>query len=122
MQTRLQGAPTDRDGSDAARGKRLQADDGSRTRDLRLGKPTLYQLSYVRAVGDFRRTALRPWPKQASQRRAVRVPERRSYSAAKTMPNQRDGDCLDSPEVPPPRCLQPSGYRTVAPLFGLRRL
>jgi hypothetical protein len=30
----------------------LQADDGSRTRDLRLGKPTLYRLSYVRA---FRR-------------------------------------------------------------------
>ena len=26
-----------------------KADDGSRTRDLRLGKPTLYQLSYVRA-------------------------------------------------------------------------
>ena len=26
----------------------LQADDGSRTRDLRLGKPTLYRLSYVR--------------------------------------------------------------------------
>src|SRR5262249_41799648 len=26
-----------------------EADDGSRTRDLRLGKPTLYQLSYVRA-------------------------------------------------------------------------
>jgi hypothetical protein len=25
-----------------------EADDGSRTRDLRLGKPTLYQLSYVR--------------------------------------------------------------------------
>ena len=25
-----------------------KADDGSRTRDLRLGKPTLYQLSYVR--------------------------------------------------------------------------
>ena len=25
-----------------------RADDGSRTRDLRLGKPTLYQLSYVR--------------------------------------------------------------------------
>src|SRR5437764_13895136 len=30
----------------------VRADDGSRTRDLRLGKPTLYQLSYVRAVGD----------------------------------------------------------------------
>ena len=28
----------------------VKADDGSRTRDLRLGKPTLYQLSYVRAV------------------------------------------------------------------------
>ena len=26
----------------------LKADDGARTRDLRLGKPTLYQLSYVR--------------------------------------------------------------------------
>ena len=26
----------------------LEADDGARTRDLRLGKPTLYQLSYVR--------------------------------------------------------------------------
>jgi hypothetical protein len=28
-----------------------EADDGGRTRDLRLGKPTLYQLSYVRAGG-----------------------------------------------------------------------
>ena len=28
-----------------------KADDGPRTRDLWLGKPTLYQLSYVRAVG-----------------------------------------------------------------------
>jgi hypothetical protein len=28
-----------------------QADDGSRTRDLRLGKPTLYRLSYVRKTG-----------------------------------------------------------------------
>jgi hypothetical protein len=27
----------------------IEADDGGRTRDLRLGKPTLYQLSYVRA-------------------------------------------------------------------------
>jgi hypothetical protein len=26
----------------------MKADDGPRTRDLRLGKPTLYQLSYVR--------------------------------------------------------------------------
>jgi cytochrome c biogenesis protein CcmG/thiol:disulfide interchange protein DsbE len=29
-----------------------EADDGGRTRDLRLGKPTLYQLSYVRVTGD----------------------------------------------------------------------
>ena len=28
----------------------VQADDGLRTRDLRLGKPTLYQLSYVREL------------------------------------------------------------------------
>jgi hypothetical protein len=27
-----------------------EADDGGRTRDLRLGKPTLYQLSYVREL------------------------------------------------------------------------
>jgi hypothetical protein len=31
-----------------------EADDGGRTRDLRLGKPTLYQLSYVRAKRDSR--------------------------------------------------------------------
>ena len=30
-----------------------KADDGSRTRDLRLGKPTLYQLSYVRKWGEM---------------------------------------------------------------------
>ncbi len=29
-----------------------EADDGPRTRDLRLGKPTLYQLSYVRVTAD----------------------------------------------------------------------
>jgi hypothetical protein len=29
-----------------------EADDGSRTRDLELGKLALYQLSYVRAVAD----------------------------------------------------------------------
>jgi Arylsulfotransferase (ASST) len=39
-----------------------EADDGSRTRDLRLGKPTLYQLSYVRAAGDFRAPVARAWP------------------------------------------------------------
>jgi hypothetical protein len=30
----------------------VEADDGSRTRDLWLGKPTLYQLSYVRVERD----------------------------------------------------------------------
>jgi hypothetical protein len=29
-----------------------RADDGGRTRDLRLGKPALYRLSYVRAAAD----------------------------------------------------------------------
>src|SRR5436853_6626234 len=33
----------------ALAGLSYEADDGPRTRDLRLGKPTLYQLSYVRA-------------------------------------------------------------------------
>ena len=32
----------------AVAGLPRRADDGSRTHDLRLGKPTLYQLSYVR--------------------------------------------------------------------------
>jgi hypothetical protein len=32
----------------AEAGFSFRADDGSRTRGLRLGKPTLYQLSYVR--------------------------------------------------------------------------
>ncbi len=39
----------------AARGG--EADDGLRTRDLWLGKPTLYQLSYVRAVADSTKPA-----------------------------------------------------------------
>jgi hypothetical protein len=33
--------------------KAMKADDGPRTRDLRLGKPTLYQLSYVRVEVRF---------------------------------------------------------------------
>jgi len=37
--------------SSGARGPRCEADDGSRTRDLQLGKLTLYQLSYVRVGG-----------------------------------------------------------------------
>ena len=31
----------------------MKADDGARTRDLRLGKPTLYQLSYVRKCAEM---------------------------------------------------------------------
>ena len=31
----------------------VKADDGVRTRDLRLGKPTLYQLSYVRKCAEM---------------------------------------------------------------------
>jgi hypothetical protein len=38
----------------------FEADDGSRTRDLRLGKPTLYQLSYVRAAAILGVVQLRP--------------------------------------------------------------
>jgi hypothetical protein len=32
----------------------IEADDEARTRDLRLGKPTLYQLSYIRVPADSR--------------------------------------------------------------------
>ena len=45
----------------------FQADDGARTRDLRLGKPTLYQLSYVRVVGDFRWCPGEPRPTVAQR-------------------------------------------------------
>ena len=40
-----------------------EADDGSRTRDLRLGKPTLYQLSYVRWSQTFACLEARDYPK-----------------------------------------------------------
>ena len=41
---------------DGARfGSTTRADDGARTRDLRLGKPTLYQLSYVRVRASLAR-------------------------------------------------------------------
>ena len=43
-------APAPRNHVDA--GPSYEADDGGRTRDLRLGKPTLYQLSYIRVSGD----------------------------------------------------------------------
>jgi hypothetical protein len=45
-----------------------QADDGARTRDLRLGKPTLYQLSYVRDATILRRP--RRWA-AGRERRAI---------------------------------------------------
>jgi hypothetical protein len=35
-----------------------EADDGSRTRDLELGKLALYQLSYVRGEREFRTRSL----------------------------------------------------------------
>ena len=43
-------------------GTRREADDGSRTRDLRLGKPTLYQLSYVRWSRTFACLEARGYP------------------------------------------------------------
>jgi hypothetical protein len=42
--------------------KPVKADDGSRTRDLRLGKPTLYQLSYVRTKADHLESNVQPRP------------------------------------------------------------
>ena len=48
-----------------------EADDGGRTRDLRLGKPALYQLSYVREawiVAVLRGPACRPVPRSDPNR------------------------------------------------------
>jgi hypothetical protein len=47
-ETRLAESPRDLQVNADLRGPVRKADDGSRTRDLRLGKPTLYRLSYVR--------------------------------------------------------------------------
>jgi hypothetical protein len=47
-------------------GRFPKADDGPRTRDLWLGKPTLYQLSYVRVTGDSK-----PAPRSRRRRPAV---------------------------------------------------
>ena len=41
--------PRQNDENPALAGFSLRADDGARTRDTWLGKPVLYQLSYVRA-------------------------------------------------------------------------
>jgi hypothetical protein len=62
--TKLPGCLPDLADLQAKRGcprKGTEADDGLRTRDLRLGKPTLYQLSYVRVVAICARfRALKP--------------------------------------------------------------
>ena len=52
-------------------GRTAEADDGLRTRDLRLGKPTLYQLSYVRASGDCNRAR---WDQLRPLRRIEKAP------------------------------------------------
>src|ERR1700738_4151055 len=49
---------------------KTEADDEARTRDPRLGKPTLYQLSYVRAARDSKRPGLRSAEPVASARLA----------------------------------------------------
>ena len=57
--------------------KGVKADDGARTRDLRLGKPTLYQLSYVRKwpgnASDWRMTVLGPRPGTSARRPPARA-------------------------------------------------
>ena len=55
-----------------------RADDGSRTRDLRLGKPTLYQLSYVRAGRSGYQGPRGATCARAPPRRAGRAPDGRS--------------------------------------------
>jgi hypothetical protein len=52
----------------------IEADDGGRTRDLRLGKPTLYQLSYVRVDRQTSTPpAVSPLPSSAIRHRPVMV-------------------------------------------------
>jgi hypothetical protein len=55
-------------------GGTLEADDGGRTRDLRLGKPTLYQLSYVRARRSLERLT---WLASCPTRRPSPAPSAR---------------------------------------------
>jgi hypothetical protein len=67
-------------------GTTRQADDGARTRDLRLGKPTLYQLSYVRAGGESRGRGSGPWPNRSPDVHTSSL-RGRSAGAAKTTPS-----------------------------------
>jgi hypothetical protein len=57
----------------------VKADDGSRTRDLRLGKPTLYQLSYVRKCREMLATGRSPLWARAAVHRPFGTGEARIY-------------------------------------------
>jgi excisionase family DNA binding protein len=53
-------------------GEKVEADDEARTRDLRLGKPTLYQLSYIRVSRDSTGRSGMAWPRRTGELRAAR--------------------------------------------------
>jgi hypothetical protein len=113
----------------AARGEGRRADDGSRTRDLRLGKPTLYRLSYVRAglgfyvQAPYFRAALQPSPRSgdatemplraASRSRSAFTPPRRTGAGWDR--DSSAGPDLESHRVTPP-VMRLSASGTPSPL------
>ncbi len=76
-----------------------EAGDGARTRDLRLGKPTLYQLSYSRV----RRTlaAIGPGPALDGQSRAEAYSSHSHENGSRRVTHSREA-MLDDASSPPP--------------------
>ena len=68
-----------------------KADDGSRTRDLRLGKPTLYQLSYVRKWGEMLAISCLADPDHGPSARPSQPGSRRSDPGAAVDPTPGAG-------------------------------
>src|SRR5687767_11892531 len=89
----------------------MEADDGGRTRDLRLGKPTLYQLSYVRAGAILERlTTSQKSPQVFRGSCVLRV------EAAERVASREDAGVMDGP---PRQARSQDGFRaTVDPHIG----
>ena len=71
------------------------ADDGARTRDLRLGKPTLYQLSYVRDDGILPPVALRSVTGEEARRTLEHVEDEPDREVASDAPERPGETAVD---------------------------
>jgi hypothetical protein len=89
----------ERDPRSAGFGSVTEADDGSRTRDLWLGKPTLYQLSYVREVSPQFRARL-PGPVGLGAAGCQALRRRRSRPCRRLSAGSDPADSLRAGRLP----------------------